>query len=897
MAARFVWIISFCCDNISVGQVIQFRRDREPLAETPTDSARMSSPLAEMEHAVLCRFPVLRLLEFSDQSQSCPLSLPPFVGLIGTLLETVEKPCCVVLPDCSGVAIATCTLVAVNRLRAEFPDLLRNHASVTFRKGVDNVLVHPAQLVYRYEGFFNPDFFKLGIVDRNDSRSLPVKDIARLEKTTRKRPKGQLTSDLGQRQDSVLGSLLDIKASLNRNVLVNHVLLLGARSRLVEELDEWAIQLATGNGRIRRPMKDEVPFGKVVEGGHLALLDGYVAEGEPLVAIASRSVDLAAHCEQAGRLTKGVLVSDIDQLVRDLRSYDSITENQRTVILATDAERDAVRLLEERGCEIWRFSPEEILMGLPSGASTGPLANLITKVSRVRNLVISEVVCKEDSLDSAAGELKEAAETLASADNGTIRELLYSLFRLLMLCAEYVGQDSEHFSEGATRLVESTKGQLRTARMWLSDETFEQINSALDNMHIAAVKLSESSLTPKGTVLIDALRNGNSNGTQCAVIVARSRLEDVQQWLAKSGVAAQIYSINDIPENEVFERVLVLSWPRSSRFDDLVHRYLTTDLRLVAYDFEGKWLSQYRRRYKRSAVSKMLLKRKLQLLGVSSGVHASVSDAADDSSESGGIVSFDITEERFLSRRKGTRNVELGTSEQEMLVDALYVDFVGPTFAYLTEGHELAVLNQYISGEGTGTKVPMRSVDQLKAGDYVLFRESGDSDIIRFLAEDEVGKEQYQVLRAEATRWRRALNSLGKDPRAVWERLRAVGFSRHLLTVKAWLYDESRICPKSVEDVRKIAEASNDKELLASLAQLEKAKDELMSLHISAGFRLTQLLIKELPGKLGVLKRGETELDLGVGKVWIVRIQDLERSPSAQRRSQVNRLLWDATLS
>jgi hypothetical protein len=53
----------------------------------------------------------------------------------------------------------------------------------------------------------------------------------------------------------------------------------------------------------------------------------------------------------------------------------------------------------------------------------------------------------------------------------------------------------------------------------------------------------------------------------------------------------------------------------------------------------------------------------------------------------------------------------------------------------------------------------------------------------------------------------------------------------------------------------------------------------------------------ELPGKLGVLKRGETELDLGVGKVWIVRIQDIDRSPSAQRRAQVNRLLWDATVS
>ena len=66
-----------------------------------------------------------------------------------------------------------------------------------------------------------------------------------------------------------------------------------------------------------------------------------------------------------------------------------------------------------------------------------------------------------------------------------------------------------------------------------------------------------------------------------------------------------------------------------------------------------------------------------------------------------------------------------------------------------------------------------------------------------------------------------------------------------------------------------------------------------MSLHISAGSRLTELLMKELPSKIGQLGHGETELDLGVGKVWIVRIQELDRSPSSQRRSQVNRLLWD----
>ena len=45
--------------------------------------------------------------------------------------------------------------------------------------------------------------------------------------------------------------------------------------------------------------------------------------------------------------------------------------------------------------------------------------------------------------------------------------------------------------------------------------------------------------------------------------------------------------------------------------------------------------------------------------------------------------------------------------------------------------------------------------------------------------------------------------------------------------------------------------------------------------------------------KIGVLAQGETVLDLGVGKVWVVRIEEIDRSPSTQRRSQVNRLLWD----
>jgi hypothetical protein len=862
------------------------------MPEVSAESKR-ADLLDAIQQEILRRFPLLQSLEFSDQPQSSPMRLPHFIGLLATVLETADRPCCIVLPDSKGVAIGVSTLIAITRLQNEFPEILRAHASSSFKSREDNVLVLPTGLVYRYEGFFTPTLFRLGVIDRKDARSLPVQEIARLEKTSRKRPKGGLNSDLGQSRRTILGSLLGIKITLNRNLLRNHVLVLGARKVLVEELDRWGVQLTIDERGIRSALKEEVPFGRVAEGGELCFLDDYIAAGEPLIAVASRAEELVVHCAKAERFTKAVLVDDIEHLIRNLRAYDEITENQRTLILANDSERDSVRILQERGCEVWRLTPEEILLGIESHKQHVPLQNLIGKASKVRDLVISGLLCGEGSLDRAAGELKEAADAVSAIDNGTVRDLLYSLFRVVMFCAEYLGQNSERFAVAANKLLQLAKQNVQNANVWLPPEVNNRIKSALDNMQVAVTNLSQAGISPKGKLLLESLEKARLENNHTAVVVARAETDcgELHRWLESAGVPTEIYLVGELPENGNFGQLLVVSWPRSERFDRLVHQYLTCDLRLLAYPFEEKWLNQYRRQYKRSVLTGMSAKRKRQLIGLSQS-DADSDEPETDLVEINGLVKFDLPVEQFLDRRKAASVGESG--EQEELLDAYYVDFVGPTFAHLTEGHDLAVLNGFLSGEEVKPgKTPLRSIEYLKAGDYVMFRESGDSDIIRFLAEDEIGKDSYRKLRSTAGRWRTALRKLGSDPRLVWERLRGVGFSRHVQTVRSWLVDESRICPQDIDDVRRIAEASQDPELLRILPELERARDTLMSLHISAGSRLTELLLKELPKNIGSLGHRETELDLGVGKVWVVRIQEIDRSPSAQRRSHVNRLLWD----
>lgn len=467
-----------------------------------------------------------------------------------------------------------------------------------------------------------------------------------------------------------------------------------------------------------------------------------------------------------------------------------------------------------------------------------------------------------------------------------------------MFCAEYLGQDPLRFSAAAGKLLQSATQHLERAKVWLTPEINDRIGQAIDDVQIAVTTLSQCSVTPKGRVLLENVKTASPGQKRIAVVVARGETNcaELLQWLGKSDVDAEVYSVNELPENKAFGRILVVSWPRWERFDRLVHQYATDDLRLLAYRFEEEWLNRYRQRYKRSVLPGISTKQKKQLLGISSAEGQNDEGESVSENSENALVKFDFSGERFLTRRKVGQVDQPVSSEEEHeeMVDACYVDFAGLTFAYLTDGHELPVVNAYVSGEeGSPGKIPLRSVENLNDGDYIMFRESSDSDIIRFLAEDEFGKAAYQQLRFTAGRWRAALQKLGTDPRLVWDRLRAVGFSRHLQTVKGWLVDQSRICPQDMDDVRKIAEASHDEELLRRLPELEHAKNELMSLHIRAGYRLTELLQKELPDKISLLGQGETQLDLGVGKVWVVHIQEIDRIFAPQRRSQINRLLWD----
>lgn len=845
--------------------------------------------------AIESRFPLLRLLRLSPKLEDALVPLPAVAGLGASILDTTNEPCCVVVPDRREMALAVGLLTAISRLAREVPEILRIHANKSFdvpsKEEPKLVLVHPSGYVYEYAGFFTSEFFRLKVLGRNEWRSLPVKEVARLEETLKKRPKGYLNSDLGQPQPTVLGVLVGIQGKVNRNFLRTYVVVLGTKKPLKECLATWRISVE--GHTLTGILGDEVPCGELGGEGKLTFLDKYVASGEPLIATASSADDVATFCKKRDPYSVAVIADDAERLARNLQAFDNIVAGQRLLIVADTAQHEAVRALQQRGCLVWHLQAEEILLGCQPGADAGPLNALLTKASNMQDLVVAASACECCTLEKAAGELISAARAIPPNNgNPAVRELLACLFGILRLCAEHLGFASGLFCDLIGKRLSDARALAKRATSWLDREVAVQVETGITGLESAAQELSPNLLTPKGKVLLEYLASAGKSPNSAAIVTGSAAHCDVVcQWLADQGLQVPVYPVNRVPDEGQFEQLVIVSWPGSRRFDRLIRLYAAKRLQVLTYSFERRWLDEYSQHYSHSVLPSLSATQKFALLGLDKADNETAIHPPPPPPHP-----FDLPEERFLTPRKVVRAEDADPGDDIVQsVEAHYMDFAGSTFAYITDGHELPVVNDYVSEERSiAGKVPFRSIEELKIGDFVLFRATGDSDIIRFMVEDEIGSETYRKLRATATSWKRALRQIGSDPQEIWEKLRKFGFQRQPETVRAWLCKSDMIAPKCPDDIRTIARASGDMELLDHLPLVEEAISEINGHHIRAGKRLTSELLKELPGRLDLSEGKETEVDLIFGKVWIVRIEEIDEELTHVKYTVANRLLRDA---
>jgi hypothetical protein len=123
------------------------------------------------------------------------------------------------------------------------------------------------------------------------------------------------------------------------------------------------------------------------------------------------------------------------------------------------------------------------------------------------------------------------------------------------------------------------------------------------------------------------------------------------------------------------------------------------------------------------------------------------------------------------------------------------------------------------------------------------------------------------------------------------------GLDRTTVTVGGWLGNPNRIGPGDNEDIRVIARAAGDTDLLATIDQVTESISKMRGAHLSAGTRLTKLLLGELRGRVDEIGDQPTLLDLGFGEAWVVQVEAIKSETVDCPANKVNRILWVADSS
>jgi len=407
----------------------------------------------------------------------------------------------------------------------------------------------------------------------------------------------------------------------------------------------------------------------------------------------------------------------------------------------------------------------------------------------------------------------------------------------------------------------------------------------------------------KATALVDLLTDRVLGNGESWTVVARSprTTERLVSGLKEYGITPPATAISSIAFGHEFDGVVLVGWPNDLRFRRLHDLAVAPEIRVLTYRFERKWLERYRTRSRlRDRMDAMTSERRARVLNFDAsylGNEADASHQIDEASDQTVVNEVDLSVFRFEARvaRRYADVSAIAPEDSDETRPARLVRFTGGCYACLTEWAELPLLNELIEKrDNASIRIGRKTISELTSGDFLLFRAAGDKEFIRLIAEEIVGHEEYDRLRARAERWKDALRRLGSSPSTVQRRLADYGLDREMATVGGWLGNPNRIGPGNKEDVEVIARAAGDETLLASIDQVTEAISSIRGAHLSAGMRLTKLLLGELRGRVSEIGDQPTLLDLGYGEAWVVQVEAVENQAIDCPVNKVNKILWVA---
>jgi hypothetical protein len=258
----------------------------------------------------------------------------------------------------------------------------------------------------------------------------------------------------------------------------------------------------------------------------------------------------------------------------------------------------------------------------------------------------------------------------------------------------------------------------------------------------------------------------------------------------------------------------------------------------------------------------------------------------------------DEFELRLRMHRRQALAAEHGSREEN--VSAVYMELSGGYASFLEDDHYVPVVTRFVTTGDREGEIPQNTISDLRVGDFLLFHERTETNLIRQVADQGLASSGKAHLRALASMWhaalRECLDELGGRMSDLVAALRTNGCRTTVFTIRHWVHSDVTIGPRREEDLVAIAGATKNAELLAKLHEVKAAIREVRGAHLQASGFLVNKLLSAAPSHLSHSTGKAVTLEIeGVGRAIVAEIESIDSEHTQVAVSRANRLLTRET--
>jgi hypothetical protein len=823
---------------------------------------------------------------------------------IGTRMlreRNVSKRVAVVLPRNLDCARWTATGLSLFNMLEDFTE---DHEKLPPLRRGERLIVDGHYIVdYAGEAMIEGGrFYKLRLGgDLKSFVLLPVRQRIRLQPTS---PEKKLSGKPKPRHHDLIDEILGIGALGNRSFYKHSVVLASSRTKTKEWIRE--IYLSTDSGE-----NDTHPvlFGDVFQwsgintGGDVEPLGNARITCKPQVVVASDLLSVEELVTGGNFETNLIILDGGSQFSKDLQTFDEILDSGLPVMsFIEQKEVEEASMLLKRDFDFWIWTKDDFrdpdFGANVCGVRNNPFFFLDRTLRNFSDFSLNHVECPSQLLQEVEKRVFRLDREVKSEQGKLIvNHFYYCLLGLARLLIPRAAPEAKEPIKRITDRLESAERELTINKVWFSPMAIKTAKSIIEGM-----RKSISSHQVKAKV--DALNKLFSEDlVSCSgpVAVVLGNSDDVQPtseyWKGRLVNSNKVHfcSPSDMDEKEDYEAIVVCGWLGARKMFSMMRSYLAPEVYILANEFEGQWIKSSTVKWEREEI-KQPPKTRTKLLGT-----ADAEAKREDVRLPPPVLPpdiFDISDFELKLRQYKQQALASSRIAGEDTVSTRLVEFAQGYCAFLTDTHHVPVVTDYVLGRVESGEIPQKTIDHLRVGDFLLFKETTAGNLIRAVADHGLAASGKADLRKTSSLWHEALQTFrdkqGGDTPLTIRKLKQGGCKRVSVTIRGWINSDHTIGPIDEDDIRIIAEVTGDKMLQSRLEEIKLAIREVRSAHLQASNFLVKQLLQAAPKQLIEMKKSSFEIDIeDIGKAVVVRIEEIGEEDVTVSFSNVNRLLTE----